>query len=79
MTSTVKKTFTKNKYPCLLKYKDSDLIILATDESADKRFIAGVVVGEDLVVQSNYKLGFIGSDWIASLFEPFYGEITLKS
>ena len=56
-------------YPCLMEYKDSDLIVLFYTK------LKGIV----LIGNISYKKGDYSDTWNMRAFQPFHGTITLQN
>lgn len=61
-------------YPCLLRSKISDMILLANFE--DNGRISGIVLSPG---SSNHNLGDSIDEWEGAVFEVFKGNITLSN
>lgn len=76
MIKSIKKDSPKSSitYPMLMISTDKKTIILASNGGATN--VAGMVINSE---DSSYQVGHYTTSWSASIFTPFFEEVTLKN
>lgn len=65
----------KSNFPCLMKLKNSEVVILMTSKDVFKTGVGTVVYDPDDI----HGVGYFSTDWSIDCFEPFNKDIILRN